>query len=515
MKQHSMITMLVVLLAGSLSVLGFAPYHYWPVTLLTPAVLFVTLRLQIAQTGRANGFWPGWLFGLGYYGFGIYWIHTSISVYGGTPLPIAIALMAAFVMFLALFPALACYVLQKYFHQTSALVALVAFACLWVFQEWLKSIAFTGFPWLDLGYSQTENWLFALAPLGGNYLISFCSILIGGACILWLTGRSVPLSNKLWASVLALFCVGLSYYSQSIEWTRPAGSAKQVTLVQGNIPQDLRWLTELRGQTVERYLHLTASHWNDDVIIWPEAAIPAFPFEVPTLLKLIEEQTDAFDSVLITGLPTYQNEQILNTISVFGPQGKGEYHKHRLVPFGEFLPFEPLLKKLGDIIPFFALPMSSFSAGSAIQPPMRAYNITIAAALCYEIAYGQQLRNNWQNSDWILTLSNDAWFGDSIGPHQHLQLARMRARELGRPVIRATNNGITAFIDHMGQIVAAAPQFQQTTLQHKLQRYTGRTLFAHYGQNPWLCGYLLILVACYAISRQRTQRIRGVTAQRL
>lgn len=479
------LALLLTVLSGALVSLAFAPFEQFWLVWLLPAVL----GAQLKPLSPRQAFQRGFSFGLGLFAAGIYWIFISISQHSQTPWPVALLLTALLVAYMALFPGCACYLQQRWFANNTPLSRIASFAALWVASEVARGWLFTGFPWLNLGYSQTLGPLAGYFALGGIHLVSLLCVIIAG-CLTQL--RRYPA-----LIALPLLILGLGWLVSPINWSHESGPKLSLVAIQGNIPQDDKWLVTERAKTIERYLDLTQNYWGKtDLIIWPEAAIPAFPQEVGSLLDELRSQAEQQQQSLITGIPTMTPQmQYYNSIEVLG-QGDGRYQKHHLVPFGEYVPFEHSLRQLGGI---FNLDMSSFSAGAAQQDPLRVKGVKIAAATCYEVAYSNQVRENLQDSHWLLTLSNDTWFGDSTGPHQHLQLVQARALENARPVVRVTNNGITALLDHRGQIRQQIPQFAATSLEGEIQGRQGNTPFNQFGPLPVLLLLLLILASCWLV----------------
>ncbi|MDX5406356.1 MAG: apolipoprotein N-acyltransferase [Chromatiaceae bacterium] len=503
---------------GALNTLAFAPYTLWWLPLCTVALLVGMLHRLASANTTANSTstsqvsarraaLAGFSFGLGWFGVGISWVHVSIDQFGGLPLAGSLALMALLVGYLALFPALACWLYAKLStHSLSGWLKPLLFAACWTLAEWLRSVLLTGFPWLSLGYSQTSYGLSHLAPLIGETGISFLLVLSAAALAqLLIHGPRWP-RFVLALGVLALFTVspelsrwqGWHYNEQQLS----------VLLVQGNIKQELRWVPEQEQPTMLKYMDLTRPHFQTDLVIWPEAAIPRLEPLAEDYLDNLNRAALYADTAVISGILDYnfKTQQAWNNLIVLGKRypdstdgdyfyGHGNrYSKHHLLPIGEFVPFESLLRKLA---PIFDLPMSSFSRGSFVQPNLVANGYHLLPAICFEIAFPEQIAANMTpDTQLLLTVSNDAWFGDSIGPHQHLQIAQMRAREFGRPVLRATNNGITATINARGEITARAPQFSQTVLQDTVQLTSGQTPYTTLGNYPLFFACTLILLFC-------------------
>lgn len=461
-------------LAGAVGVLGFAPAALWPAVVLSGlGLLWFTAGLAPRAAFARGFFWA-----LGFYGVGVNWVHFSIEVFGQAPLPLALAFAVLLAAYMALYPGLVAAVLQRYFPHPSALKYGLAFPALWLAQEAFRGWFLTGFPWLFWGYSQIDGPLAGIAPVLGVYGISLGLALIVGA-LFWAGSRRslLPL-----IPVLLLFAAAGG--AGRIAWVQPKGTPLTVSLVQGNIPQEIKWNPESLAPTVEIYANLSRDQWDADLVIWPEAALPAFKHQIAETLDFFAGQAKVRGSALVLGLPTAERSEspgerprYYNSILVLG-QGGGAYHKQHLVPFGEYVPFETLLRGL---IAFFDLPMSSFSAGErgvVLQTP----KATLNPAVCYEIAYPLQVAE--LEADLLLTVSNDAWFGDTIGPHQHFEIARMRALENGRSLLRATNNGITALVDGQGRVLDRLPQFQRAVLRGQAPLYAGRTPFAASGGYP-------------------------------
>lgn len=484
--------LIIALLAGAALPLAFAPYGWWWVALLSPAVLYGLLQ---ERTPR-QAFWIGEAYGIGLWCVGAFWLYTSIHTYGDTPAPIALLMIGFVGVAMGLFHGVMAWAYRRFLPATP-----LTFAPIWVVFEWLKTWLFTGFPWLFVGYGFTGKGLDGVAPVAGVFAVSFVVILLATAAVEVLRGR------RFWLiPIVAVLALALSL--DQVRWTTPKATAPlSVSLIQGNIPQDLKWLTEYRIRTLEIYADLSSSEWGRDLVVWPESSIPMFQTEAKPFIDQVELMAAATNSAWVTGIPWEATEAydpqkhdyapFYNSIMARGDQADGLYHKQRLVPFGEYIPLEgtlywvlPNLKRNMEIL--------SFSAGTDQQAPLQVKGHALAAAICYEVAYPNLTRKNARGSDFLVTLSNDAWFGTSDGPLQHLQMVQMRAKETGRWFIRATNTGVTAFIDDRGQIVSRTAQFKPAVLRGDLPAMQGETPYMRWGDWPILgLSALLMLLGLY------------------
>lgn len=467
----------LAILAGALLTLAFAPFSYYPLAIIAPALLLGT---WLSVTPK-QALWRGWLFGLGFFGTGVYWVFISIHTYGNASTPLALIITAVFIAILAIFPALNGYLLNRIFPRDNSTKLLCGFPILWVIFEWIRSWIFTGFPWLLLGYSQINSPLRGYAPIFSVYGISLAALICSGLLIFSLLNKKILYLILIFGIFLLGFCLNL------IVWTQPYKKV-QVTLVQGNIPQDLKWTYEQVLPTLDLYRNLSKDHWNSQIVIWPEAAIPIVLDDAMEYVHEMSKTAKKNHSALITGIPLKDDAKnaYYNGVIALG-EGSGLYLKHRLVPFGEYIPlkkiFDPVFKDILNI------PLPDSIPAKQSDDYLVADGLKIATFICYEIAFPLQVRFTDENINMILTVSNDAWFGDSIAQPQHLEMGQMRAIELGRPVLFVSNNGITAIINADGKIQARAPQFVQTTLTGQVQTTTGKT--------PWQrfsLGLLLIIM---------------------
>lgn len=501
---------LLLAAAGASTTLAYAPFTLWWLPLFSLASL--VFAVQKAATLR-QAWLAGFSFGCGWFGVGISWVHISIDQFGGLPLAASLGLMALLVAYLALFPAFASALSVKL--RTPSAMPLV-FAASWTLLEWLRSCLLTGFPWLSLGYSQTSAGLRDLAPLIGETGISFI-LAFSAAALAHVFNAQRPLSRYGYL-LLAGAIFSVSPQLQQFKGWQYSDEQLSVVLVQGNIKQEMRWAPEQEWPTMLKYMDLTRPHFQADLVIWPEAAIPQLEPLAESYLDNLNRAALYADTAVISGILDYnfKTQQAWNNLIVLGkryPDARdgdyfyghsNRYSKHHLLPIGEFVPFERWLR---HVAPIFNLPMSSFSRGSYVQPNLVANGYHLLPAICFEIAFPAQIAANMTDStQLLLTVSNDAWFGDSIGPHQHLQIAQMRALEFGRPLIRATNSGITATIDATGQIQTRAPQFSETVLTDTLRLTSGVTPYAQNGDLPLysVCLFLLLSLACrrYWLSRR-------------
>lgn len=489
---------LTAFLCGAAVPLGFAPFGWFPVPVLAVAVL--AELLYRARPRRA--LWLGWLFGMGQFGVGVSWVHISIHQYGNAGLALSIASMLLLVAYLALFPAAMAWLLSATARGSRAVFMLMAFPAAWLLSEWLRSWLFTGFPWLNLGYSQIDTPLAGFAPVFGVYGVGLFTALSAGAIALLVTERARRAGAA--GLLAAVWLAGWQLDQHS--WTRPAGESLTATIVQGNIAQELKWLPEQRRETLERYTAMTLEHPDSDLVVWPETAIPAFHDEVKDdFLVPLRAAMQAEDISLVTGIPVLDRQQwnYYNAI-ISLDQPDRFYYKVHLVPFGEYL---PLRHWLAQVLSFLPVPEADFSAGRLDQPLLMAAGYPVGASICYEIAFGEQLIHALPEAALLINVSNDAWFGDSLAPHQQEEMARMRARETERYVLRATNTGISAIIDAHGEVAVRSRQFVAQTITDRVQPRAGATPYVSWGNWPAvLLSCILLIGACiHAASR----RIRG------
>lgn len=414
----------------------------------------------------------------------------SILDFGGLPVPVAWLLVLLLCAYLAIYPALCAYLVNRFSTHSASVRYFIAFPAIWLITDWLRGWVMTGFPWLELGYSQMNTPLVNYAPILGVEGITVAVCFITASLYYVYRERKFIMPAAV-ISLIVLSAMAL----QGRQWTTPE-AVKSIALVQGNTDQDEKWLPEKRADILNEYLKLSLENTDADIIIWPESAIPALEFQVKSYLDYVSELMRETNTTLITGIINYQRvdniDEYYNAVIVLGQPEQHDghspvndrYYKNKLLPIGEFVPFEDLLR---PIAPLFNLPMSSFQRGGEEQLNLSASNVHIATAICYEIAFNQTLVHTvTPDTGFILTVSNDAWFGTSIGPAQHLEIARMRAFEFQRPVIRSTNTGITAIYDAQGQEVGRIAQFEKAVLRAQVTPYQGMTPFNRYGNTPLL-----------------------------
>ncbi len=480
---------LAALLGGALVPLGFAPFGWFFLPLLALALLGVLLQ----RATPPQALWLGWLFGLGEFGVGISWVHISIHEFGNASLALSLATMWLLVMYMALFPAAMGWVLARTRRGAPAAFMLLAFPAAWALSEWLRSWLFTGFPWLNLGYSQIDTPLAGFAPLFGVYGVGFLSVVSAGAVSLLVTASA----RTRWLAAVTLALVWLSGWQlNQYRWTQPLGAPFTATLVQGNIPQALKWQPAEQRNTLERYQALTRQHLDSDLVVWPETAIPAFYDQVEDdFLPSLRADLRQHGVSLVTGIPVLDREhwQYYNAVISLNQPG-AFYYKVHLVPFGEYL---PLRHWLAGVLSFLPVPQADFSAGDIHQPLLQAAGHPVGTSICYEVAFGEQLIHALPQAAYLINVSNDAWFGDSLAPHQHEEMARMRARETERYLLRATNTGVSAIMDDGGRILAQGPQFEVATVTHSVQPRSGATPYVRWGNWPVILlsgGWLLLSI---------------------
>jgi len=478
---------LMALVAGAGLPFAFAPFGVFPFAIVSQAILFRCWQ----PVSRRRAFWRGWLYGVGMFGVGVSWVQISIHQFGLPVLAFSVSVTAALVLILALYPAFVGWTAKRWFEQNTRWLLLAVLPALWTLGEWLRGWVFTGFPWLNLGYSQIDSPLAAYAPVTGVYGVSLAVALSAGALVLFVTERKWPLVILV---AVWLPAVGLSY----VQWTTPGSESLRVALIQGGIEQGIKWDPALRDQTLDHYMKLSEPYWgNSRLIVWPETAVPAFGSEVKPFLAQLEHRANVTGTDVLMGIPVDEHDErghladYYNSIISLG-RSVGRYDKRHLVLLGEYPPFKSVLMPLLQVL---SIPMSDFTAGERDQPPLEAAGLKIAPSVCYEDAFGEEVIDFLPEAQLLVNVSNDAWFGDSFAPHQHLEIARMRALETGRYLLRATNNGVSAIIDPRGKVIAESPQFVPHALQGEVRGHSGATPYVRYGNWATVSLALVLLVA--------------------
>lgn len=385
--------------------------------------------------------------------------------------------------------------LNRYFPYTQYTKTLCAFPAIWTLLEWTRGWLFTGFPWLSLGYSQINSPLKGFAPLASVYFVTLMVVFSSGFIVSAILKFKQTQYKQVILLLLGFIVIWVAGFALSlVSWTQPIGKPIKVSLIQGNIAQQLKWSPDEVEPTLNRYLQLTNQHWDSQIIIWPESAVPVPIMQAAGFLDNLRTSALRHNATVIVGVPIHNVEQtgFYNAVIALG-KGEGVYTKHRLVPFGEYIPMK---KYLGRLLDFLEVPMSDFVPGVKAPQPITANGARIATFVCYEIAFPEQVVSRDGSINMILTVSNDAWFGSSIAQPQHLQIARMRALEMGRPVLFVANDGITAIINAKGDIQSRLAQFKVGVLTDYVQPTHGKTPWQYVGLDPMLVmAFALLIIA--------------------
>lgn len=470
--------------------LAYAPLGWFPLIWLTLGGLFGLLGL--AATPR-QGACLGAAFGFGLFLAGVSWVYVSLSVFGGMPAPLAGLATFLFCAVLTIFPTLVGGLFVR-FASAGWLRRALLFAALWVLAEWLRGWLFTGFPWLAVGYAQAPpSPLAGFAPVFGVYGVSLLSVLLGALLFDVLKGRFT--GQSLSTQRIPLLAVGALLLAggllSEVQWTEAQGEPLSVALLQGNVPQDMKWRPEKFTDSLRIYYRLALEH-PAQLTVLPETALPAFLDQVPgeyldELKKLaLRQQGDMLFGIALADAAGGQSRYANAAVSL-GASPLQTYRKSHLVPFGEFVP-----AGFAWFLSMAHIPMSDFTPGESRQAPMRLAGQLVGANICYEDAFGEEIIHALPEASLLVNLSNVAWFGDSLAPAQHLQIAQMRALETGRMMLRATNTGMTAIVAVDGRVQAVLPPFTRAALLGEVRGYAGSTPFVRWGNWPAIILALLL-----------------------
>jgi apolipoprotein N-acyltransferase len=471
---------IAAILLGAFAVLGFAPFYFFPTTIIS--LIGISYLWAKAPTAIAS-FKLGFLYGLGLFIVGIYWIYISLHDFGGMPWWFAGFCTFCLCAFLAIFPALVGYISKRIGFLA------ISIPVIWGLSDWIRSWIFTGFPWLTIGYSQTPHSPFAgYIPIIGIYGVTVITVLVAACIGVWAANKkSQP--NLAWqrnviVSITALTAVGFAL--KAVEWTTPVNKPFSASLVQGNIAQDIKWAPDIAVSTINRYLQM-AEDSQAELIILPETALPVIASQLdPVVTQALNTYAHRNSGNIIVGLVEYNinTQEYFNSAISFGRNPSQTYRKNHLVPFGEFIPMK---QAVGWIYrDWLNIPLSDLSRGGAHQRPVQLNQQKVAVNICYEDVFGEEIITQLPEATVLVNISNDAWYGQSYAADQHMQFSQARALETGRMMLRSTNTGATAMIDQHGYVIAHAPHDMKTTLDVTVQGYAGSTPYVRWGNWPFI-----------------------------
>ncbi len=484
--------LLLALLAGAILPLAFAPVGFWPLSLLSPAVLL--LLLQGVTPRRAFGL--GWLFGLGQFGVGVSWLYESFTLFGGAVAPLAAFITLLFAALMAIYLGLTAWLAQWVSGGGSAAGrrfewrTMAAFTASWVLFEWLRGWVFSGFPWLDLGIAQTASPLAGFLPVVGEYGTSLIVVFLAGM-LAWFITRSSQTPQAMRSAALLLIgtwvlFLGLGSGLGRVAWTHSSAAPIKVGLAQANVPQMQKFDPAFLNKTLQTYVALTEQMGSVSLVIWPETAIPDVLSDLDWFKKILDERAKIHHQDFLVGAFTQDAQGRYYNTLVGLPDTVGSHRKAHLVPFSEYMPLRPIIDLFAGVID---IPMSDLTPGAPDQPLPQVNGVQIGASICYEADFARDIRHSLPAAEFLVNVLNDSWFGDSFAPHQNLQMAQVRALEFGRPMARATNTGISAFIDVHGRIEQQLGVNQQGVLVGSIQPYQGSTPFY------WLQSWPIVLLS--------------------
>ncbi len=481
---------LTALIAGGLLPLSFAPFHYYPIAILSLALLFLSWDNTTPKQAALRGF----LFGIGMFGVGISWVYVAIHDFGQANILLAGFLTALFVSFMASYLAVLGWGINRLSKgKLTTFDTVLLLPVAWLLFEWFKGWFLTGLAWLDVGVGQIDGPLSGYTPvisvLGVSLLAAFSASLF---VIVWQ-------KKQWWPIILIALIWSGGHLLKSQQWTYPVDDEIQVTVIQGNIPQAMKWDPEQLFKTLALYQARTEENWDSDLIIWPENAVTVFHHQAKEFfLDPLEALAKENGTELLLGLPVLDKAtgHYYNSIMSLGKQ-EGFYYKSHLVPFGDYIPLE----WLRGLIKFFDLPMSAFRPGPISSSLLNVAGQPIGLSICYEDTFSTEILRTLPEASILINATNNSWYGDSFAPHQHLQISQNRALEMGRPLVRSTTNGISALIDFKGRLRQQTPQFEEAVMTGNVQPRQGKTPYVSWGQIPLLLLSLFMLVV-WAYYRQ-------------
>jgi apolipoprotein N-acyltransferase len=482
--------------SGVLTTLAFAPFNLSWLVFITLAVTFFFWDKLPAKQAAISA----WLFSLGLQCSGVSWIYHSLHTHGSAPVVFAALLIFLLCCYLSLYIGLAAYIVNRFLPNKPAMRLMLFYPASWIVFEWLQGYVMTGFAWMQLGYTQIDLPLSGFAPVLGNHATGgFVAVCAGAFALLFKQRESFNIKNGIFIAlpmVILFFCGSLL---KTIDWTEKEGEPINVSMIQGNVPQKDKWKMHLKQPTMDMYRQLSLTQKEHvDLFVWPETAVPDYWYRVVPYINELSKEMKQRDADLLLGIfVKNENKRLLNSVlSVNG----GVYNKRHLVPLGEFIPLRFLIEFFNR---FVKIPMSDIASGEDDQPLLTAAGVPLGLSICFEEAFSRDVIKDLPEAKILVNVSNDAWFENSHEPHQHHAIARMRALETGRYMIRSTNTGITSFIGPHGEVIKQLPQFERGVLNYAVQPMSGATPFVRWGDGL-IVGFCVLLLVGFGI------RFRGL-----
>ncbi len=473
--------------------LAFAPFGFW---WLAPLIVAATTLLWQRLAPR-TAFRAGFAFGFSAFLAGTYWIYISVAIFGQAPLWLALLLMLGLVLIMAVYYGAIGWTLARLLPALPPLMALAVVPACWALAEWARGWILSGFPWLSLGYSQLDAPYTGLAPLFGVYGVSVAVAIVGVALTQLLSRRALPTI----AAIVAIGAVTVAGgWLRTLAFSEPTGETVRVALVQGAVTQDQKWLPEQFQPTLDLYRRMTLASTAADVVIWPEVAMPARRGQLDAYFAELDVTLQRTDTALAFGIIDYDaNAQRYYNAMLTEGNAAGRYRKHHLVPFGEYFPVPSFIR---EWMKMMSLPYADMASGAARQPPMTLAGRPVAGSICYEDAFATEQHYMFPAAEYIVNITNDAWFGESIAPYHHLDIARFRSLETGRAQLRVANTGISAIIGPDGSLQATLGLFEENVLRGSIEPRRGLTPYIRWGNIPVVTFAALILMGCALLRRR-------------
>ncbi len=478
-----------ILLAGVLAPLGFAPFHMPGFTLLSLAFLFS--NIQNCRKKQAVNL--GFLYGIGYFGFGVSWVIVSIHDYGQLNYLFAGLATLIFIMYLALFPALVVYLFKMLQINKYKLLSPILFSVLWCMGEYLRSTLFSGFPWLLLGTSLIDTPIKYLTPIIGVYGLSLLCSFMAAFLVLIINEQS----NKRYVYVIVfILLLIVPSLGKNIQWTKVQKEPISIGAVQANLSMRDKWDEALFWNLLKYYENAINGLLGKQLIILPESALPLPASYLDKYLTKLNKKALHANSALMIGIlqPTNDSEaNYYNSILTLG-HANGKKLKRHLVPFGEYIP-APLVK----VNRWLNLPEPNLVPGKAHQSLIHIANHPIASLICYEIAYPSILKEQMPDAQWIVSISDNGWFGHSLASYQQLQMAQVLSLLTGRYQIVVNNDGLSSVISETGDVVDSLLPFSSGILQSSIYPVLGTTPWIIWGEYPAFIFCLLVIFSLFII----------------